>query len=104
MDFVRVSFVVIVLAMVGCDSGPAPVAVEPPASSAAAETVKSILQGVSESGELGSGAEELRGALEEMKQSDSATATTLLADLAALESSRDPDAAKAKAKEMLGKL
>ena len=105
MDLVRGSIVLIVLAMIGCGGGgPAPVAVEPPAQTAGIDAVKSMLQDVAGSGELGSGAEGLRTALEAMKGSDAAKATALLADLDALEASGSPDAAKAKATEMLGKL
>ncbi len=57
MDLVRGSIVLIVLAMIGCgDGGPAPVAVEPPAQTAGIDAVKSMLQDVAGSGELGSGA------------------------------------------------
>ncbi|MCA9125284.1 MAG: hypothetical protein H6821_14025 [Planctomycetaceae bacterium] len=94
----RVSLVLVALVMVGCGGGPAPIAVEPPAASGAADTAKSVLEGVIESGELGSGAEELRTAIQGLNKPD------LLADVDALESASSPDAAKAKAKEMLGKL
>jgi hypothetical protein len=104
MDFLRASLVLMSLFLMGCGGGPAPVAVQPPATPAAAEAAKSALQTVADTGELGSGLETLRTALEELKQSDSEKATALLADLDALEASSSPDAAKSKAKEMLGKL
>jgi len=98
MEVLRMCFVLVALVMVGCGGGPAPIAVDPPATPAAAETAKSVLQTVADTGELGSGAEGLRTAIQELNKPD------LLADVDALESASDPEAAKAKAKEMLGKL
>ena len=104
MDVARVALVLVMLLVVGCGDGPAPVPVQPPAAPAGVEAAKSVLQGIADSGEVGSGIEGLRTALEELQQSDSAKATALLSDLTALEAASSPDQAKAKAKEMLGKL
>ncbi len=104
MHFVRVSLVLISLAMIGCGGGPAPVSVQPQAKAAPTQIAKSVLETVAGTGEVGSGVGELRTALEELKQTDSAKATALLTDLDALEKSANPEAAKAKAKAMLGKL
>jgi hypothetical protein len=99
MDLVRASLVLVVLVMVGCgDGGPAPVAVQPPAQATGSDAVKLILDGVASSGELGSGAEGLRTAVKALNKPE------LLADVDALEGMTDPEAAKAKAKEMIGKL
>ena len=98
MNFVRVSLVLATLAFVGCGSGPAPIAVEAPAEASGSEAAKAILNGIAETGEVGSASEELRTSLESMGKSE------LLGDVDALESAASPDAAKAKAKEILGKL
>ncbi len=98
----RFSFLPIFLAMVvGC--GPQSVPVEQP-SQAPQEAVVRNLEMVAESGQLGSEMMEIQQSLEEMKATDSETATELLADLEEMESMTDPAAVKAKANEMLGKL
>lgn len=102
MTFVRVLFVLALLAVVGCGSQPAPIAVTPVETSPA-DTARAVLEGIAESGEVGSGVDELRTALEELKQTDAAKADALLTDLSALEAASG-EAAKAKANEMLGKL
>ncbi|WP_197451448.1 hypothetical protein [Rosistilla oblonga] len=94
--------VLLTLAMIGCGSGTAPVKVQPTATPAA-QTVKATLEQVAESGELGSGAEELQKALEEMKASDPAKADALLSDFESLKNSSGASA-KSKAKAMLGKM
>ena len=88
---------------IGCSSQPAPVRVEQ-TSTPAADKAKAVLQDVANSGELGSGLEELRMALDELKQSDAAKAEALLQDLQKLESSGGGDAAKSQAQQMLDKL
>ena len=103
MRFVRILPVLIALAGVGCSSQPAPVAVQQ-TTTPAADKAKAVLQDVANSGELGSGLEELKMALEELKQSDAAKAEELLQDLQKLESSGGGDAAKSQAEQMLGKL
>ncbi len=69
------------------------------------EQVKAVLQGVVQSGELGSGTMELRPLIEQIKATDAAKGDRLLADLTQLEGmAGNPGAAKAKAQEMIGKL
>jgi hypothetical protein len=98
----RFSFLPIFLAMVvGC--GPQSVPVEQP-SQAQQEAVVRNLEMVAESGQLGSEMMEIQQSLEEMKATDSETATELLADLEEMESMTDPAGVKAKANEMLDKL
>ena len=63
---------------------------------------KAMLEGVAASGELGSGAQEIRSALD--KESDPAKKEALLKDMDALEKAATPDEVKAKAKEMADKL
>jgi hypothetical protein len=87
-------------ALAGCSNRPAPVSVTPPAP----PPVKAMLEEVANSGQLGSGAESIRTALEGMKATDSAKAEALLNDLAALEKMTGEAKIKAKAKEMAGKL
>lgn len=88
--------------LVGCGGGgiPAPVAVTPPPPPA----VKSLLEDVAKSGELGSGAEGIRTALTELKASNGPVAEELLKELDQLEKLNDPVKIKAKAKAMAGKL
>lgn len=85
----------------GCGSNPVPteaVTAAPPSP------VKSVLDEVAASGELGSTASTIREGLEAMKATDSAKAEALLTELTELEGLSDPDKVKAKAKEMAGKL
>ena len=102
MTFLRIVVLLSLVALLGCQ--PESVSVDQPDALPAAENAKAMLEGVAETGELGSGAMELRESLEEIKQTDAAKADPLLADLDALESLADPAAIKAKAKEMLDKL
>jgi hypothetical protein len=67
-------------------------------------SVKLMLEGVSRSGELGSGAEEIRKSIAKLKETDPAKGNALSADLSALEKMTDRAKIKAKAKEMVGKL
>lgn len=105
MRFLRLFPVLVAFSAIGCGATqPSPVRVQPPAESSAADTAKGVLEGVAESGELGSGGEELKMALEEMKSTDSAKAEELLQDYQKLESAGGGDAAKTQAKAMLDKL
>ena len=70
----------------------------------ALETVKTVLTELSESGAMGSGVGKLMAALEEYKAVDAAKAEELRKDAQSMMSASSPDAVKAKAKEMLGKL
>jgi len=103
MRIVLVMTMLLVMTVAGCGGGPSPVEVEA-TSTPASQTAKNVLQGVADTGELGSGLEELRMALDEMKSTDSAKADALLSDLQKLEQSGGGEAAKAQAKQMLGKL
>jgi hypothetical protein len=93
--------VVALAAFAGCGSTVSdnPVAVEtqpPPA--------KKMLESVAQSGELGSGAMEIRDALQKMKEAGDPKADELLADLDQLQTMSDPNAVKKKAAEMAAKL
>lgn len=87
--------------LLGCTQRPAPVKVQPPKAS---DQVKTALQDLAQRGEITSGIGELKTNLEAMKATDSAKATALLADCEELVTLTTPDAIKAKAQEMLGKL
>lgn len=105
MVFARLSAIFAIALMLGC-GGPnsQSTRVEPPPSPPATEKAKVILEEVANTGEVGSGTEELRPIFEEIGQTDAAKGQTLLSDLDKLQSSGSPSAAQAKAKEMLGKL
>lgn len=90
----------ICLALVGCSNQPTPQAVTPPPPPAA----KALLEDVAKSGELGSGAESIRQALEQLKATDSAKAEKLLTELGELETTSDPAKIKTKAKAMADQL
>lgn len=87
--------------LLGCSGRAGPVRVEPPK---AADMVKAALQDLATSGQIGSSIDELKTHLESMKATDSAKAAALLADYDKLVKLTNPQAIKAKAKEMLGKL
>jgi hypothetical protein len=65
---------------------------------------KAMLEGVAESGQLGSGAMEIRSALETMKASGDPKADELLKDLSELETTTNPAQIKQKAAAMAAKL
>jgi hypothetical protein len=65
---------------------------------------KALLEEVAKTGELGSGAMEIRTSLEQLKATDSAKGTALLSDLDQLEKMSDPEQIKTKAREMSSKL
>ena len=97
MDLVRILMLVGVLAVVGCNSESQ--SVTPPEAPPAAQNAKNILEGMAETGEVGSAAMELRESLETFDEGKA-----LLPDLDALEAMTDPAQIQAKAKEMAGKL
>lgn len=70
----------------------------------AEETVKSVLEQIAQTGQMGSDIGLMMQALEEMKATDSAKAEALLKDANDLMSTSGADAVKAKAKKMLEKL
>jgi|GEM_PF-2552635 len=89
------------MSVAGCNSDPGSIDVPVPA----AETqLKSALDGLAQSGELGSGAEYLDSLVAELRTTDSGKAATLEADLQELKAARDPAQVKAKAKAMAAKL
>lgn len=65
---------------------------------------KAMLEEVAKTGELGSGAMEIRSSLETVKGADAAKGEALLKDMDELEKLGDPEQIKAKAAEMAGKL
>jgi hypothetical protein len=95
-------FLVFVFVAAGCGGSdlPAPVSVTPTAP----PTLKQLLVDVVNSGELGSGAEQIRSEIEKLKESDSAKGTDLLADFDKLGKMSDPEQVKAAAKKMADKL
>lgn len=95
-------FSILCIWLVGCGGSPSVTteAVTPPPPPAA----KALLTDVAGSGELGSGAETIRQALEELKATDAAKAEGLLKELGEMEVMSDPNKIKAKAKAMADKL
>lgn len=98
-------FWVLVMAVlaVGCSSkeaGKGPAQQAPSANNA-----KAALQDVVKTGEVGSGLDDVRIYLEELKKTDAAKADPLLKEFNALTGTAGkPDQAKAKAKDLLSKL
>ena len=90
------------LAFAGCSGNdlPKPVSVTPGASPA----LKQMLDGVAESGELGSGAEAIQTELDNLAKTDAAKAKALKADLEKMQKLSEPDEVKGLAKQMAGKL
>ena len=87
---------------VGCGSNlPKPVSVTPPTAPPA---LKQMLDGVAESGELGSGGGALETELDNLAKTDESKAKILKADLEKLQKLSDPEAVKALAKQMAEKL
>lgn len=93
MTIIRILVLLSVVAIVGCGE-----TVTPPPTPPAAESAKTVLQEIAQSGQVGSGAMTLRENLEELNKQ------ALVTDLDALEGMSDPAQIKAKANEMLGKL
>ena len=104
MSLARLLLLFAVALIVGCGGSEKfeTIRVTPPSSPT--DQARTVLDGVAQTGEVGSGVDELRQLFEQIKQSDPAKGDALLNDLSALESTKDPSAAKAKAQEMLGKL
>ncbi|GAB6185536.1 hypothetical protein [Thermopirellula anaerolimosa] len=89
-------------ALIGCGPSTPSTKVEAPDPN---QEVRSALQQVADTGVVDSGLMVVRERLEAMKETDAAKAQTLLQDLSQLESmTGNPNQAKAKAQEMLGKL
>ena len=102
MSILRFLLLLAAVAMVGCTDGR--VVVPGEAAVPTSSEAKTTLEEIAESGEVSSAAMTVREALEELKETDSAKADGLLSDLDELESMSDPEAIKAKAKEMADKL
>ena len=92
----------VVLLVVGC-GGPQSVKVTPK-NTPAVDAVKGALDEVAKSGQLGSGGLTIQENLEKLKATDAAKADALLKDYGELAKAKDPQAVKAKANAMLGKL
>jgi hypothetical protein len=84
---------------IGCGSGAESVSVVPQETGA-----RPILEEVSRTGQLGSGAMELRTKLEELRKTDEAKGSALLKDMDELETLKSESQIRDKAKVMLGKL
>jgi hypothetical protein len=97
MNFLRIVLLVALVAVLGC--GEEVQSVTPPTAAPAAQGVKAMLLEIAETGELGSGAMELRENLQKVEGADA-----LLPELDSLESLTDPAQIKAKAKAMADKL
>jgi hypothetical protein len=91
-----------VLLIAGC-GGPKSEKVKPP-SVTPAEAAKTALKEIADSGQVGSGADVIKQSLEKLKGTDAAKADALLKDYETLIKTQNPDAVKAKATEMMGKL
>lgn len=95
-------FVLVALSLAGCgDAGDAPVNVTPPTST---EQLKAALNDVVQSGQLGSGGMTIEQEIEKIRATDAAKADTLKKGYDELKAATSPEAAKAKAQEMISKL
>jgi len=100
MRFSKFLLVAVIALAVGCGEHEVSERVTP----AGPPPVKAMLEGVATSGELGSGAQEIREAITKLQATDQAKGATLLADMNQLEKMTNPAQIKAKAKEMANKL
>jgi hypothetical protein len=97
--------VVLVAALVGCGTKSfESVAVDTLPTVPPAQKAKTLLEGVASTGQPGSGAEEIRMTLEELKKTDAAKGDQLLNDMKQLEATPEGPGMMAKAKAMAGKL
>lgn len=88
--------------ILGCSRQPPPVRVQ---ATPAMEKAKATLQDLAKTGEVGSGLDEVRTALEELKKTDPGKADPLLKEVEALMAKPGvSEEAKTKAKEILEKL
>ena len=90
--------------LLGC--GPESTATGGPESEAdgLVDSVKSALQDVADTGQIGEGFGEARGMTDELKETDPERGNKLSADLDALEALATPDERKAKAQEIVDSL
>lgn len=93
----------LLVGVLGCGSGIREKAVTPP-SVTPKEAIKSALNQVVQSGQVGSEIGAVMQQLEALKATDAATATALENDARSLMSMGSGEAAKTKAKQMLSKL
>lgn len=104
MSAVRVLAPVLLLALVGCGSGIKEERVTPPTVTPK-EAIQKTLTSVAETGQVGSEIGAVMQQVEALKGSDAALAETLQKGLSELMSmGGNPEGAKQKAKELLGKL
>jgi hypothetical protein len=101
MWFSRLLLVLGMVALLGC--GPQETTEKVEALSSQSQ-VKAALETLAETGQMDSGVMLIQEQLEAMKETDSAKATELLADLEALMPLKDPAEIKAKAQAMIDKL
>lgn len=92
------------MCLAGCGSGNAPDSNAADPSMAPPPPVKTMLEDLARSGELGSGSESLRSELEKIKATDEAKGKALLADLDRIQKMQDPEQIKAAAQKLLEKL
>ncbi len=102
MNLLRFLVLLGAVAVVGC--GPSAQLSGTAEEKAPSDIVKETLEQIAESGQSGSEVGAMMVALEEMRATDAATADALIEDGNALMATSDPEAVKAKAKEMLAKL
>jgi len=93
----------LVVSVVGCGDGVQTEAVTPPTVTPK-DAIKASLSQVAETGQVGSEIGAVMQHISALKATDAALATTLEKDVNGLMSMGSGDAAKAKAKEIIGKL
>lgn len=100
--FLSVCILSLCVSLSGCGGNdlPKPVSVTPSAPPA----LKQMLESVAQSGELGSGADAILTELDNLAKTDDAKAKALKVDLEKMQKLSEPDAIKALAKQMAGKL
>jgi len=96
---------VFALAVIGCSggTGPGPQKVQP-VQVQPADAIRSALESVAQTGQLGSEGLTIQENIEKLRASDPAKAEELAKDYEALQGMSDPAKVRAKAQEMLGKL
>jgi hypothetical protein len=96
---------VFALVVVGCSqgTGPGPQKVQP-VQVQPTDAIRSALESVGKTGQLGSEGLTIQENIEKLRASDPAKAEELAKDYEALQGMSDPAKVKAKAQEMLGKL
>ncbi len=96
---------VLVLVMLAVGCGPPQGTTKGAQATPSQDRAKAALQDVVKTGEVGSGLDDVQTYLEGLKKTDAAKADSLSKEFAALQGkSGRPEEAKAKAKELLGKL